>query len=129
MHLPVWASGNVYCNGAKAWEKEQDAIVCPDRVIFVRAVEQADGWHLCTNLNELSDWVLMDGTLSERMITNKKDTCIISDAGVFLYMSLEEVRWYITSSDSKELLSSSVMKPMIPSKCDRFMSENRALCE
>ncbi|WP_322171211.1 right-handed parallel beta-helix repeat-containing protein [Acutalibacter caecimuris] len=22
MHLPVWAQGNVYCNGAKPWEKE-----------------------------------------------------------------------------------------------------------
>ena len=43
MHLPVWASGNVYCNGAKAWKKEQDAIMCPDRDIFVRALEQADG--------------------------------------------------------------------------------------
>jgi len=43
MHLPVWASGNLYCNGAKAREKEQDAIVCPERDIFVRAVEQPDG--------------------------------------------------------------------------------------
>ena len=67
MHLPVWASGNVYCNGAKAWEKEQDAIVCPDRDIFVRAVEQADGWHLSTNLNELSDWTELAILNSEQL--------------------------------------------------------------
>ena len=66
---------------------------------------------------------------SVRHIFKKKDTCIISDAGVSV-MSLEGVRWsYITSSDSKELLSSSVMKPMIPSKCESFMTKNRALCE
>jgi hypothetical protein len=67
MHLPVWASGNVYCNGAKAWEKEQDAIVCPDRDIFVRALEQADGWHLSTNLNELSDWAELAILNSEQL--------------------------------------------------------------
>ena len=33
----------MYCNGAKSWEKEQDAIVCPERDIFVRTVEQPDG--------------------------------------------------------------------------------------
>lgn len=45
---------------------------------------------------------------SVRHIFKKKDTCIISDAGVSV-MSLEGVRWsYITSSDSGELLSSSV---------------------
>ena len=67
MHLPVWASGNVYCNGAKAWEKEQDAIMCPDRDIFVRVVEQADGWHLSTNLNELSDWAELTILNSEQL--------------------------------------------------------------
>ena len=57
----------MYCNGAKAWEKEQDAIVCPDLDIFVRAVEQADGWHLSTNLNELSDWAELTILNSEQL--------------------------------------------------------------
>lgn len=33
MHLPVWASGNVYLNGARAWEKEKDAYRITDKKI------------------------------------------------------------------------------------------------
>lgn len=29
-HLPVWAEGNVYLAGAKAWEKEKNALLLPD---------------------------------------------------------------------------------------------------
>lgn len=32
MLLPVWAEGNVYCNGAKPWEKEKSFAVCEEPV-------------------------------------------------------------------------------------------------
>ena len=42
-------------------------------------------------------------------------------------IDLREEGFYITSSDSEELLSSSAMKVMIPPKCEWVMK--RALCE
>ena len=52
-HLPVWASGNLYYNGAKPWEKEADAFVDTENNVEVSLKETADGWYLHTNLYDI----------------------------------------------------------------------------
>ena len=53
MHLPVWAAGNVYLNGARAWEKEADACV-DDAHAVTLALKESDGrWRLETKLGAL----------------------------------------------------------------------------
>lgn len=52
MHLPVWAAGNAYFNGAKPWEKEADARVFSDPATL--SLREEDGvWTLSTNLGAL----------------------------------------------------------------------------
>ncbi|MDO4623445.1 MAG: right-handed parallel beta-helix repeat-containing protein [Eubacteriales bacterium] len=50
--LPVWASGNYYFNGAKAWEKETDAVVDHEHSITLKLHVNDDGCTLETNLGE-----------------------------------------------------------------------------
>lgn len=52
-HLPVWCAGNVYYNGARAWEKEGDALQDTEHPVEIRLEEKADGWYLSTNLWEV----------------------------------------------------------------------------
>lgn len=42
MHLPVWAKGNAYFNGAKMWKKETDSIVDKEHKVTF-ALEEKDG--------------------------------------------------------------------------------------
>lgn len=49
-HLPVWCGGNLYYNGARAWEKETDAYTDSDHTVTVELEEREDGWYLNTNL-------------------------------------------------------------------------------
>ncbi len=50
-HLPVWAKGNAYFNGAKAWEKEQNPLVDAGNCVTVDLQEEKDGsWRLRTNV-------------------------------------------------------------------------------
>ena len=51
-HLPVWASGNVYANGAKPKKGERDAMVIKEQVRF-RIAEKDGVWKLQTNVLEL----------------------------------------------------------------------------
>ncbi len=51
-HLPVWAKGNVYFNGAKAWEKETDPLVDEEHPVRVDLVEANGEWKLETNVYE-----------------------------------------------------------------------------
>lgn len=53
MHLPVWASGNIYYNGAKPWEKEKDATVNETDEITISVVEGECDWGIETNLFDL----------------------------------------------------------------------------
>lgn len=49
MHLPVWSEGNVYCNGARPWEKEKSPIHAKSSISLV--LEEQDGaYTLKTNL-------------------------------------------------------------------------------
>ena len=50
--LPVWAAGNVYFNGAKAWEKETDNLIDTENKINVELVEEKDTYKLKTNIYE-----------------------------------------------------------------------------
>ena len=52
-HLPVWASGNLYYNGARPWEKETDAYEDKENQAAVTLEETADGWYLHTNLYDI----------------------------------------------------------------------------
>ena len=51
MHLPVWSEGNVYCNGAKSWEKEKAPIQIKSN-ISLELEEQNGSYTLKTNLYE-----------------------------------------------------------------------------
>lgn len=51
MHLPVWSEGNVYCNGAKSWEKEKAPIQIKSD-ISLELEEQNGSYTLRTNLYE-----------------------------------------------------------------------------
>ena len=51
-YLPVSAGGNVYCNGAKPWKKETDAVRIKEKVEL--SLTEADGiWTLHTNLYDI----------------------------------------------------------------------------
>ena len=52
-HLPVWASGNLYFNGARAWEKEIDAVTDTEHSVNISVEEKEDGWYLKTNLYDI----------------------------------------------------------------------------
>ena len=53
LHLPVWTGGNVFLNGAKPWEKEQDFTEYRDSTISVELEEREDGWYLRTGFDRL----------------------------------------------------------------------------
>ena len=52
-HLPVWAGGNAYFNGAAAWKKEKDHLVDTRHTATVVLKEDEQGIRLETNLPEL----------------------------------------------------------------------------
>ena len=51
-HLPIYAAGNVYCNGAQPWNQEISPIILKERVSLCLK-EKEDGFFLETNLYEL----------------------------------------------------------------------------
>ncbi len=52
-HLPIWAGGNVYLNGAKAWKKEKDNLVEDTRKISVEIVKEGEHIRLKTDLYDV----------------------------------------------------------------------------
>lgn len=52
-HLPVWVSGNVYLNGAKAWKKETNNLVVPDKKVTVELIDHNGKPALQTNLYDV----------------------------------------------------------------------------
>ncbi len=54
-HLPVWAAGNAYFDGAKAWKKERCNLIDETHEVKVELVGKEDGWYLETNLYEYLD--------------------------------------------------------------------------
>ena len=49
-HLPVWASGNCYFNGARPWKKESDAFSDTENTVSISLEQKDGGWYLHTNL-------------------------------------------------------------------------------
>lgn len=49
-HLPVWASGNCYFNGARPWKKESDAFSDTENTVSISLEQKEGGWYLHTNL-------------------------------------------------------------------------------
>lgn len=52
-HLPVWAAGNAYLAGAKAWCKETDKLVEAESPVRVELKEKDGRYYLDTNLYEI----------------------------------------------------------------------------
>lgn len=52
-HLPVWANGNAYFNGAKAWKKEPSNLIDTENHVKVELVEEDNKLFLKTNVYEL----------------------------------------------------------------------------
>lgn len=53
IHLPVWADGNVYFNGAKPWKKETNCVVDTEHQVYISLEEKDGEWKLKTNLYEV----------------------------------------------------------------------------
>lgn len=49
----VWASGNLYFNGARAWEKEINAVTDAEHTVDISVEKKEDGWYLKTNLYDI----------------------------------------------------------------------------
>ena len=47
------SSGNLYFNGARAWEKETDAVTDTEHSVDSSVEEKEDGWYLKTNLYDI----------------------------------------------------------------------------
>jgi hypothetical protein len=52
MHLPVWTGGNLFLNGARPCDKEQNFEVSEEKA-DIRLVNGSDGWHLEGNLKDI----------------------------------------------------------------------------
>ncbi len=52
-HLPVYAAGNVYFNGAQPWDKEKDFVIDSEHEISLELREENGSWKLETNLGEI----------------------------------------------------------------------------
>ena len=52
-HLPVWAEGNVYLNGAKAWKKEKNCLVDKKSKVKVELKEKKGKYFLETNIYDI----------------------------------------------------------------------------
>lgn len=52
-HLPVWAKGNAYFNGAKAWKKEESNLIDTENHATVELKEEDGKYFISTNVYEL----------------------------------------------------------------------------
>ena len=60
-HLPVWAAGNVYLNGALSWKKETDKLLDDTEEVTIDLDETEKGCFLRTNLYDVLE-KLTEGT-------------------------------------------------------------------
>lgn len=52
IHLPVWTGGNIFFNGARPSDKEQNFRMDTEHRVSIHMEEMTDGWYLKTNLYE-----------------------------------------------------------------------------
>lgn len=66
-HLPIWARGNVYFNGAQAWQKETENLVNTTNKVEFKLEEQGDKITIKTNVFDLiSDY--QDGIIDSDLL-------------------------------------------------------------
>ncbi|MDO4650955.1 MAG: right-handed parallel beta-helix repeat-containing protein, partial [Eubacteriales bacterium] len=51
-HLPIYAAGNMYFNGAQPYEKERDYAVDAQNKVYAKVVKKEDGYGIETNVYE-----------------------------------------------------------------------------
>lgn len=66
-HLPVWAKGNVYLNGAQAWSKETVNLVDTEHTATVELTEDGGAYHLQTNIYDLIEGFQVDAIATETL--------------------------------------------------------------
>ncbi len=52
-HLPVWASGNIYLNGAVPWKKEKNFLSDDQNTVTIKLEEKDGSFYLKTNLYQV----------------------------------------------------------------------------
>lgn len=67
MHLPVWAEGNVYFNGAKPWKKEKNSVVDETHSVHITLEEHDGEWRFSTDLYEVLPKISL-GTVSTQTL-------------------------------------------------------------
>lgn len=92
MHLPVWAEGNVYFNGAKAWNKETNSMVDTEHTVEFSIEEKNGQWFFKTNLYDVLPDITA-GTIStetlgmafepEQLFENPDGTPIVMNTDYF----------------------------------------------
>ena len=91
-HLPVWSAGNVYFNGAKAWKKEEGALVDTGHRVTVELTGPEDAPVLKTNVYEFisgcKDGIITSDILGcafepEQRFENPDGTAITFDSDYF----------------------------------------------
>ena len=115
MHLPVWSEGNVYFNGAKAWQKETNPVVDNENQVELELTEENGNWTLKTNLYEvlpeMSSITVSTETLGmafepEQMFENPDGTPIVFNKDYFgTHRNVNPmVGPFATAEDSKKVL-------------------------
>lgn len=91
-HLPIWASGNAYLLGAKAWKQEKNFLLNDDASVFVRLAERDGRCFLDTNffdyVSKMQDGIITSDVLGyafepEQRFENPDGTSIIFDRDYF----------------------------------------------
>jgi len=86
-HLPVWAAGNAYFNGAQAWRKESDNLVDTHHGVTVDLVRNGDALTLKTNvydyLQDFPNGIITTQTLGEAFEPEQRFETPAGDAITF----------------------------------------------
>ena len=91
-HLPVWAKGNVYLAGARAWSKETDKLVDENAKVKVELVEKNGKYSVKTNIydfiKDYTDGIITSDILGkafqpEQRFENTDGSAITFDSDYF----------------------------------------------
>ena len=71
MHLPVWTGGNVFLNGARAWEKEENYLADDADKVTISVKDSGDEFELETNLFDVVKKLIKDRSFNTAMISTE----------------------------------------------------------
>ena len=91
-HLPVWASGNLYFNGARAWEKEINAVTDAEHTVDISVEKKEDGWYLKTNLYDIIKEET-DGIISTETLGMAFEPEPVSYTHLYLHATLDYISY------------------------------------